>query len=402
MSYPKSDVSITPIRLQSALSKSRPSSKNSKPGLSEHPVDTKKSPGDLSAPMSVAPEAMLIDLRSTRTKQGQSPLDERANEIGVRLLGELVQARRISDRPLAQLTKEIGAKRGAISQLEAGSGSVETLIAVMCALDFQMAGIASGDTLEEQLTNRREKLKLSVEQVAARTRLTEAVVTGLEEGHGSIGDLFRLLALIAPKVRRSAPERVYWGKGDKLDRDSRFTPTDFMTSVYHAFGPVDLDPCAHSMSPVVASRRIIPAEGGDGLTDQWSGRLAFVNAPYSAQLKWLKRAYQQWRAGHVRTVVCLLPVRTDNTFFHETLHKDADLFLLKGRLRFSSVRGDTQPTPFSLWIVALGATSEQRARFAAKVDGCWFRAVASSPVRDTPGARHHARQQARKLRLSKR
>lgn len=147
MSYPKSDVSITPIRLQSALSKSRPSSKNSKPGLSEHPVDTKKSPGDLSAPMSVAPEAMLIDLRSTRTKQGQSPLDERANEIGVRLLGELVQARRISDRPLAQLTKEIGAKRGAISQLEAGSGSVETLIAVMCALDFQMAGIASGDTL---------------------------------------------------------------------------------------------------------------------------------------------------------------------------------------------------------------------------------------------------------------
>ena len=76
-----------------------------------------------------------------------------------------------------------------------------------------------------------------------------------------------------------------------------------MTSIYDAFGPVDLDPCAHPSSPVIASRRIIPAEGGDGLSDPWSGRLAFVNPPYSAQLHRLKRAYQQWSTGNVQTVV---------------------------------------------------------------------------------------------------
>lgn len=92
----------------------------------------------------------------------------------------------------------------------------------MSALDLQLAGIGPGDTLEEQLTN-REKLNLSVEQVAARTQLPEAVVADLEQGSGTIGDLFRLFALIAPGVRRRAPERVFWGKGDKADRDSRFT-----------------------------------------------------------------------------------------------------------------------------------------------------------------------------------
>ncbi len=93
------------------------------------------------------------------------------------------------------------------------------------------------------------------------------------------------MAVVAPKARRRAPERSYWSEGDKEDRDSRFTPPDFMTSIYAAFGEVDLDPCAHRLSPVIAEPQIILSEGGDGLIDDWSGRLAFVNPPFCSLLK---------------------------------------------------------------------------------------------------------------------
>lgn len=92
-----------------------------------------------------------------------------------------------------------------------------------------------------------------------------------------------------------------------------------MTGIYAAYGEVDLDPCAHRLSPVIAHRRILVSEDGDGLVDDWSGRLAFANPPFSALLKWLRRAHDQWQVGNVETVVCLVPVRTDSAWFHETL-----------------------------------------------------------------------------------
>ncbi len=57
----------------------------------------------------------------------------------------------------------------------------------------------------------------------------------------------------------------------------------------------------------VTRRRILSSEGGNGLTESWSGRLAYTNPPFSQLLKWLRRAHEQWRAGHVETVVCLVP-----------------------------------------------------------------------------------------------
>lgn len=315
-----------------------------------------------------------------RLRQGRRSLDERADEIGLKLSGDLAKARQMLGLSKGQLAKELSVSVKIISDLEKGSGSMETLIVVMDAVKYRLAGIGPGYTLAEQLAKRRAKLKLSAEQVAAKTQLSEATVTDLEKGSGAVRELFRLFALIAPKVRGFTPERAYWSQAQKTGRDSRFTPATFMAAIYDAFGDVDIDPCAHRKSPVIASRRIILTEGGDGLVDAWSGRLAFVNPPFSGTMPWTKRAYEEWAAGNVQTVLCLLPVRTDNKFFHETLHKDADLFLLKGRLRFASEDGDVQPTPFSLWLVALGATAEQKRRFAELVPGCWFRATTFTAV----------------------
>jgi transcriptional regulator with XRE-family HTH domain len=266
-----------------------------------------------------------------------------------------------------------------IKRLEQGIGSVATLVAAMAALDFRLTGVGSGKALHEQIRNRRQQRSLSLEQVAQQTGLSRTTIASLERGGGSAASLLKLLTVLAPHARRRAPERAYWGQGDKEDRDSRFTPPEFMAGIYAAFGEVDLDPCGHRLSPVVAHRRILLSEGGDGLVDAWSGRLVFVNPPYSAMIKWLRRAFEQWHAGNVETVVCLVPVRTDSAFFHETLHEAADIFLLRGRVKFLDPHGKGQHTPFSLMLVTLGATPTQLNRYAELVPGQWLGRNLSEP-----------------------
>lgn len=247
-----------------------------------------------------------------------------------------------------------------------------TLIAAMAALNFRLTGLAAGKTLPEQLRAERRKRSMSLRDAAAKTDLSPTTIASLERGGGSVASLLRLLAVIAPNARRRAPERSYWGQGDKEDRDIRFTPSDFMANIYAAFGEIDLDPCGHPLSPVIAHRRILPSDGGDGLVDDWSGKVAFVNPPYSQLLRWLRRAYDQWRAGKVETVVCLVPVRTDSAWFHQTLSADADIYLLQGRVRFLDIRDKSQQTPFSLMVLTLGATPEQKHRYAELVAGFWL------------------------------
>ena len=260
----------------------------------------------------------------------------------------------------------------AIYRIERGIGSVSTLEAVMAALEFRLTGIGSGKTLAEQLRDRRLKRGIALDALAVRTGLTRKTISNIEKGGGSVASLLRLLERLAPNAKRRAPERAYWGQGNKEDRDSRFTPPEFMKNIYAAFGHVDIDPCAHRLSPVVAKRRILLDEGGDGLTDDWSGRLAFVNPPFSAQLKWLQRAHEQWTAGNVEAVVCLVPARTDSAWFHDTLTADADICLLQGRVRFLDTRGGAQPTPFSLMLVALGVTAQEKAAWSDLVGGYWL------------------------------
>lgn len=295
------------------------------------------------------------------------------------LFDDLREARRSAGWSQRTLAVRLGIDAQAIKRLEAGIGSVPTLIAVMKALEFRLTGLGPGKTLPEQLQMRRRKRKLSLDEVAARSSLSRATIAGLERGGGSVRSLINLLAVIAPSVRRRAQERAYWGAGDKEDRDSRFTPTDFISSIYSAFGGVDLDPCAHPLSPVVANRRIILSEGEDGLIDAWAGRLAYVNPPFSEALRWLRRAHDQWQKRHVETIVCLVPVRTDSAWFHETLSMDADIYLFRGRVRFLDASGKGQHTPFALMLVALGSTLDQRNRYAALVAGYWL--ARSVPIR---------------------
>ena len=288
------------------------------------------------------------------------------------MLEELREARRSSGWSQRTLASRLGVDAQTVKRMENGVGSLATLVGAMSALDFRLMGLGPGKTLPEQLSARRRERCWALETTATKAGLSRKTIVSLERGNGTIASALRLLAVLAPNARRRAPERSYWGQGDKDDRDSRFTPPDFMNRIYAAFGAIDLDPCANLLSPVVARRRILLSEGGDGLVDDWSGDVVFVNPPFSALLKWLRRAHDQWRAGNVKTVVCLVPVRTDSAWFHETLVSDAEIYLLKGRVRFLDARGKGQHTPFSLMILTLGASAEHKKQLSNLILGRWM------------------------------
>lgn len=79
----------------------------------------------------------------------------------------------------------------------------------------------------------------------------------------------------------------------------------------------------------------------DGLASDW-GTSNFVNPPYGGEIgKWVAKAYQQWQMG--RTVVLLIPSRTDTIWWHEFVMKATEIRFIKGRLKFG---GATTSAPF--------------------------------------------------------
>ena len=327
------------------------------------------------------PEALAARVLDSQhsAELADEPADrpESDSESRFNLVAALRAARKSIGTSQRDLADQIGVTPQVIGRLERGVGSLVTLIAVMDATDFKLTGLSAGATLPERLCNTRRKRGISLERLAAKTGLSRTTIVNLESGGGTVASLLRLLDVLAPRLGRQAQARKYWAKDEKGERDSRFTPRGFMEPIYRAFGDVDLDPCGHVLSPVVAARRILASEGGDGLSEDWSGRLVFMNPPFSAALQWLRRAYDQWSTGHVETVVCLVPARTDSAFFHEVLSVEADIYFLQGRVKFLSPAGKAQQTPFSLMVLALGTTDRQRAIFSELVSGFWMSRVAT-------------------------
>ena len=70
----------------------------------------------------------------------------------------------------------------------------------------------------------------------------------------------------------------------------------------------------------------------DGLSIEW-GEVNYCNPPYGRELpKWIRKGYEEWQKG--KTVVFLIPSRTDTRWWHDYLMKADDIRFIKGRLKF--------------------------------------------------------------------
>lgn len=74
----------------------------------------------------------------------------------------------------------------------------------------------------------------------------------------------------------------------------------------------------------------------DGLSTPW-GESNFVNPPYKQIALWLKKGFEEWQKG--KTVVFLIPSRTDTRFWHDYCMKATEIRFIRGRLYFNDGGG---------------------------------------------------------------
>lgn len=115
---------------------------------------------------------------------------------------------------------------------------------------------------------------------------------------------------------------------DYLDREFKFT----------------LDPCA---TPENAKCEKFYTKEDDGLSKTWRRERVFLNPPYGREIKkWVRKAYLSSMVKPT-IVVCLLPARTDTSWFHDYCAR-GDIWFIRGRLKFG---GAKTGAPFPSMIV---------------------------------------------------
>jgi site-specific DNA-methyltransferase (adenine-specific) len=81
--------------------------------------------------------------------------------------------------------------------------------------------------------------------------------------------------------------------------------------------------------------------GVDGLAVEW-GQSTFCNPPYGRVIgNWTAKAKAEAAKG--KTVVMLIPSRTDTKWWHDDIMQATEIRFVKGRLKFGGVKN---PAPF--------------------------------------------------------
>ena len=89
----------------------------------------------------------------------------------------------------------------------------------------------------------------------------------------------------------------------------------------------------------------------DGLETSWGGA-SVVYPPYGRALPlWIKKGYEEWQKG--KTVVFLVPSRTDTRWWHEYCMKATEIRFIKGRLKFDD-QENSAPFPSAIVIFRKG------------------------------------------------
>jgi site-specific DNA-methyltransferase (adenine-specific) len=98
-----------------------------------------------------------------------------------------------------------------------------------------------------------------------------------------------------------------------------------------------LDPCATKESAKCKKYYI---KEDNGLLQDWSGEIVFINPPYSRDLqpKFIKKAVDFSILSKDCSCTLLIPARTDTKIWHEYIFKYASKILfIKGRIKFQTM-----------------------------------------------------------------
>lgn len=115
-----------------------------------------------------------------------------------------------------------------------------------------------------------------------------------------------------------------------------------------------LDPCCtHENAKCV--KHYTQAE--DGLNQDWSGEIVFMNPPYGREIgKWVIKARKESSKWKSAVVVCLVPARTDTAWWHDNIESFRYVYevrFIRGRLKFG---GHKNSAPFPSAVIIFKQT----------------------------------------------
>jgi phage N-6-adenine-methyltransferase len=126
------------------------------------------------------------------------------------------------------------------------------------------------------------------------------------------------------------------------ETDEWATPQDFFNKLNEEFS-FDLDVCA--LPENTKCQQYFSPED-DGLSQIWRGT-CWMNPPYGRGIyDWVRKAYTSSRLG--ATVVCLVPARTDTSWWHQYCTK-GEIRFVRGRLKFGD-QSNSAPFPSAVVI----------------------------------------------------
>ena len=136
---------------------------------------------------------------------------------------------------------------------------------------------------------------------------------------------------------------------NKSKTDSWGTPKDLYKTLNDEFHFDEFDPCPLTDDPTF-----------NGLQMEWA-QTTFVNPPYSnlkstkkSGIGWIEKSHLEAQKG--KTIVLLIPARTDTTWFHDIiLANNYQVRFMKGRTKFiNKETGKVEGTaPFPTMVVVM-------------------------------------------------
>jgi len=86
----------------------------------------------------------------------------------------------------------------------------------------------------------------------------------------------------------------------------------------------------------------------DGLLTPWRGRVCWMNPPYGQKQlpQWVRKAHLESKLGS--TVVCLVPSRTDASWWHDFVMDCAEVRFIRSRVNFDN---GSRKAPFASAVV---------------------------------------------------
>jgi transcriptional regulator with XRE-family HTH domain len=278
---------------------------------------------------------------------------------------QLKALRKSADLTQKTLASQSGFSIPTIIKAEKGAGALASFTTLANLLGHEITGrsLPNSNSLGESLGLLRQRQKLSLRSLSELTDVSVPTIMGIEANRPcNLYPVERIGATLNAGLCLNHIGQAlafYSSAATSSNFQAWTTPPDILERLYPVVGGIfDLDPCSpttdRKKAPVKAKVYHTGDEGNNGLLMPWFGNV-FVNPPYGRELKiWIKKCHDEYYSGRVKTCIALIPARPDTNAWHQYIADKADVFMLRGRLKFGA-DGGGEAAPFPSAIVVWNA-----------------------------------------------